>query len=283
MNHIEVTVECADERRREILLAELADFPFESFCEEADCLKAYIREADYRRTVARIDGYLKKTGYRYRSETIEDRNWNELWESNFEPIDIEGKCRIRAPFHPKNPAAEYELVIMPKMAFGTGHHATTYLMGAEIIDCRFDGQRGLDMGSGTGVLAMLAVLRGAERVDAVDIDDWAYRNASENIADNGMADRIRPLLGDRRAIEGKRYDYFPMDQELICSPSLKPIYEELPGWEGVDISDCKRFEDLPQNAQVYVQYLEDITGVPASVIAVGPDRDQTIFNGWEAR
>ena len=107
MNHIEVTVECADERRREILLAELADFPFESFCEEADCLKAYIREADYRRTVARIDGYLKKTGYRYRSETIEDRNWNELWESNFEPIDIEGKCRIRAPFHPKNPAAEY--------------------------------------------------------------------------------------------------------------------------------------------------------------------------------
>ena len=207
MNHIEVTVECADERRREILLAELADFPFESFCEEADCLKAYIREADYRRTVARIDGYLKKTGYRYRSETIEDRNWNELWESNFEPIDIEGKCRIRAPFHPKNPAAEYELVIMPKMAFGTGHHATTYLMGAEIIDCRFDGQRGLDMGSGTGVLAMLAVLRGAERMDAVDIDDWAYRNASENIADNGMADRIRPLLGDRSAIEGKRYDF----------------------------------------------------------------------------
>ena len=159
MNHIEVTVECADERQREILLAELADFPFESFCEEENCLKAYIREADYRRAVARIDGYLEETGYRHRSETIEDRNWNELWESNFEPIDIEGKCRIRAPFHPKNPAAEYDLVIMPKMAFGTGHHATTYLMGAEVIDCRFDGQRGLDMGSGTGVLAMLAVLR----------------------------------------------------------------------------------------------------------------------------
>lgn len=92
MNHIEVTVECADERQREILLAELADFPFESFCEEENCLKAYIREADYRRAVARIDGYLEETGYRHRSETIEDRNWNELWESNFEPIDIEGKC-----------------------------------------------------------------------------------------------------------------------------------------------------------------------------------------------
>ena len=224
MNHIEVTVECADERRREILLAELADFPFESFCEEADCLKAYIREADYRRTVARIDGYLKKTGYRYRSETIEDRNWNELWESNFEPIDIEGKCRIRAPFHPKNPAAEYELVIMPKMAFGTGHHATTYLMGAEIIDCRFDGQRGLDMGSGTGVLAMLAVLRGAERMDAVDIDDWAYRNASENIADNGMADRIRPLLGDRRRSKASATtSYWPTSTGTSCSPTWMPM------------------------------------------------------------
>lgn len=82
-------------------------------------------------------------------------------------------------------------------------------------------------------------------------------------------------------IEGKRYDYFPMDQALIGSPTLKPIYEELPGWEGIDISGCKRFEDLPQNAQSYVKYLEEITGAPASIIAVGPDRDQTIFNGWE--
>ena len=84
-------------------------------------------------------------------------------------------------------------------------------------------------------------------------------------------------------IDSKRYDYFPMDQALIGSQTLKPIYEELPGWEGVDISDCKRFEDLPQNAQSYVKYLEEITGVPASIIAVGPDRDQTIFNGWQQR
>lgn len=84
-------------------------------------------------------------------------------------------------------------------------------------------------------------------------------------------------------IDGQRYDYFPMDQELIGSPNLKPVYEELPGWEGIDISTCKRFEDLPANAQSYVKYLEEITGVPASIIAVGPDRDQTIFNGWEQR
>lgn len=114
MNHIEVTVECADERRREILLAELADFPFESFCEEADCLKAYIREADYRRTVARIDGYLKETGYRYRSETIEDgtervvgielrtdRHRGQVPHSRAVPSEKPG-CRIRAGHHAEN-------------------------------------------------------------------------------------------------------------------------------------------------------------------------------------
>ena len=200
MNHIEVTVECADERRREILLAELADFPFESFCEEADCLKAYIREADYRRTVARIDGYLKKTGYRYRSETIEDRNWNELWESNFEPIDIEGKCRIRAPFHPKNPAAEYELVIMPKMAFGTGNHETTYLMISEMLKLDLEGKELLDMGCGTAVLAILARLKGAKRVAAIDIDEWAYNNALENIRLNHTED-IQVALGGAEKIK----------------------------------------------------------------------------------
>mgnify|MGYP000787660215 CR=1 FL=1 len=200
MNHIEVTVECADERRREILLAELADFPFESFCEEADCLKAYIREADYRRTVARIDGYLKKTGYRYRSETIEDRNWNELWESNFEPIDIEGKCRIRAPFHPKNPAAEYELVIMPKMAFGTGNHETTYLMISKMLKLDLEGKELLDMGCGTAVLAILARLKGAKRVAAIDIDEWAYNNALENIRLNHTED-IQVALGGAEKIK----------------------------------------------------------------------------------
>lgn len=91
--------------------------------------------------------------------------------------------------------------------------------------------------------------------------------------------RIKVCVGYE--LDGKRYDYFPTDQQVICSPNLKPIYEELPGWEGIDISTCKRFEDLPSNAQAYVKYLEDITGVPASIIAVGPDRDQTIFNDWE--
>ena len=83
--------------------------------------------------------------------------------------------------------------------------------------------------------------------------------------------------------DGQRYDYFPMQHSVIYPKNVTPIYEELPGWEGVDISDCKKFEDLPANAQSYVKYLEEVSGVKASIIAVGPDRNQTIFNGWESR
>ena len=96
---------------------------------------------------------------------------------------------------------------MPKMSFGTGHHATTYLMAAEFMDVDFAGKSGLDMGSGTGVLSILAVKRGAVRVDAVDIDEWAYRNGTENIKANGMEGRIVPLQGDASLLAGKRYDF----------------------------------------------------------------------------
>ena len=195
----------------DVLAAELGEIGFESFTESEKGLLGYISEALYDKKTLDdklADFPLENTRIDYTSKWVESKDWNEEWEKNyFKPIRIGNECIIRASFHEAEPGYTYNIIIDPKMAFGTGHHATTYLMGAEIIDCRFDGQRGLDMGSGTGVLAMLAVLRGAERMDAVDIDDWAYRNASENIADNGMADRIRPLLGDRRAIEGKRYDF----------------------------------------------------------------------------
>ena len=195
----------------DVLAAELGEIGFESFTESEKGLLGYISEALYDKKTLDdklADFPLENTRIDYTSKWVESKDWNEEWEKNyFKPIRIGNECIIRASFHEAEPGYTYNIIIDPKMAFGTGHHATTYLMGAEVIDCRFDGQRGLDMGSGTGVLAMLAVLRGAERMDAVDIDEWAYRNASENIADNDMADRIRPLLGDRRAIEGKRYDF----------------------------------------------------------------------------
>ena len=122
-------------------------------------------------------------------------------------MDVEGRLRIRAPFHDPAPDGELEVVVMPKMSFGTGHHATTWLVSRAVLDLGVAGRAGLDMGSGTGVLSIVAVKCGALHVDAVDIDDWADANCRENIAANGVADRITPLLGDVRRIAGRRYGF----------------------------------------------------------------------------
>lgn len=191
----------------EILTAELAEWPFESFETADGLLKAYIPDERLADCKAEVDGLLARCGVAGRYVAIETQNWNALWESNFTPVEVEGRLRIRAPFHAPAPAGVREVVIMPKMSFGTGHHATTRLMAAATLDLGVAGRRGLDMGSGTGVLAIVAALCGAAHVDAVDIDPWADANCRENIAANGVADRVEPLLGDVSRIAGRRYDF----------------------------------------------------------------------------
>lgn len=206
MNYIEFAVSCPDSTAAEIAMAMLGDMGFDSFQQNGALLQAYIDENAFGEFRRDIEEYLKTAGYRYTCREIRQQNWNSLWESNFEPIDVDGRCMIRAPFHPVS-GAEYEVVIMPKMSFGTGHHATTHLMVSAILDHDLSGQRGLDMGSGTGILAILAVKRGAVHVDAVDIDEWAYGNSQENIATNGVEGKVTPILGDVSAIEGRHYDF----------------------------------------------------------------------------
>ena len=131
-----------------------------------------------------------------------------MWESNFEEVTIDGRAVIRAPFHAPHPEfGDLDIVIMPKMSFGTGHHATTRLMVEAVLDADVAGKRGLDMGSGTGVLAVVAVKRGAAGVDAVDIDDTACESCRENAAANGAADRIEVIEGDVRSVAARRYDF----------------------------------------------------------------------------
>ena len=207
MKYIELAVACADSTESEITTALLSDFPFDSFAEEQGWLKAYIREDDFRSNREEIERYLGQSGRKYELTEIPDRNWNTLWESNFEPIRIDSRCRIRAPFHAADPSFEYEIEIMPKMSFGTGHHATTRLMAAESLDSDFREQRGLDMGSGTAVLAILAAMKGAAHVDAIDIDPWSYTNGTENVAANGVSDRVTPALGDATLLRGRSYDF----------------------------------------------------------------------------
>lgn len=207
MDYVALNVACTGGEQAEILTAELADYAFESFETEGCVLKAYIRQDLLADCKAEIDALLVRYGVEGRYISIETQNWNALWESNFPAVDVEGRLLIRAPFHDPAPDGVPEVVVMPKMSFGTGHHATTWLMSRAVFDLGVAGRTGLDMGSGTGVLAIVAAKCGARHLDAVDIDDWADANCRENIAANGVADRIEPMLGDVRRIAGRRYDF----------------------------------------------------------------------------
>mgnify|MGYP000934864099 FL=1 len=207
MNYISLNIAFSDAMQAEILTAELADYPFESFEADAGTLKAYIPQEQLADCKGEVDALLARYGVQGRYIAIETQNWNAVWESNFPPVDVEGRLLIRAPFHEPAPAGVMEVVVMPKMSFGTGHHATTWLVSRAVLDLGVAGRRGLDMGSGTGVLSIVAAKCGAAHVDAVDIDDWADANCRENIASNGVADRIEPMLGDVGRIAGRRYDF----------------------------------------------------------------------------
>lgn len=207
MDYVALNIPVIGDEQAEILTAFLADWPFESFETEPGMLKAYIPRERLIDCKAQIDALLAENGVQGRYVAIETQNWNTLWESNFPSVEVEGRLRIRAPFHAPSPEGVMEVVLMPKMSFGTGHHATTWLMSRAVLDLGVAGRRGLDMGSGTGVLAIVAAKCGAEHVDAVDIDDWADENCRENIAANGVADRIEPMLGDVRRIAGRHYDF----------------------------------------------------------------------------
>ena len=207
MDYIALNIQTQDEEQSEILMALLSDWPFDSFDEQEKLLHAYIREKDYTDCRVQVEAQLNEMSVPFTVERIADRNWNEVWESNFEPIEVEGKCSIRAPFHTPRPDLPYDIVIMPKMAFGTGHHATTQLMVEEILDLPLQGLSGLDMGCGTAVLAILAMMRGAAHMDAIDIDEWAYINSGENVATNGFADRITTQQGDASLLAGRHYDF----------------------------------------------------------------------------
>ena len=184
----------------DLLCAVLADAGFESFQEQEDgLLDAYIPANVYDETALRaaLDGFpLPDTRLSYTWQEAEDRDWNEEWERNFfQPIVIAGRCVVHSTFHRDVPKAELDIVINPRMAFGTGHHETTGLVMAELLDMDLAGRRVLDMGCGTSILAILARMRGAAEADAVDIDEWCVNNSLENIALNGV-DHIRVRQGD---------------------------------------------------------------------------------------
>ncbi len=204
---LEITLAHPSEERQEIIIATLADMGFDSFdSENESILSAYIPSSEYDAHANDITLFRDTlTDASTELEDMEDVNWNAVWESNFSPIEVNDRCVVRAPFH-SVPKVEYDLVIMPKMSFGTGHHATTCLMLEHLLNRNIEGLRVLDMGCGTGVLAILAAKRGACHVDAIDIDEWAAENATENIAENNVTERVEVMLGDASLLKGRCYD-----------------------------------------------------------------------------
>ena len=171
----------------DILIAELSDRAYDSFLETETGFETYrdaaaFDEAQLRRV---LDKYRSQTSISYTLQTVEEQNWNEEWEKNFEPITIEDQCRVRATFHTSEPSYPYEIIINPKMSFGTGHHATTYLMLRTQLEINHQNKRVMDAGCGTGILSIMAEKRRAASVLAFDIEAWAVNNAQENFALNG--------------------------------------------------------------------------------------------------
>jgi ribosomal protein L11 methyltransferase len=190
----------------EILIAELGEKPFESFIETENGFSAYIQKELVTEDV--LDDIFLLTSPEFTiSFTIEEIaqvNWNEEWEKNFEPIDVDGKCHVRAPFHSKTDA-EFDIVIEPKMSFGTGHHETTHMMIQHLLETDVANMKTLDMGCGTAILAILAEMKGAKPIDAIDIDNWCYLNSIEN-AERNNCHEISVYEGDASLLKDKKYD-----------------------------------------------------------------------------
>ena len=198
----------ATEEQGEIIAAYLSEFPFDSFDYQDGVQGAYIPTSEIEECRADVESMLEEEGFvDYFFEDIEVENWNATWESDFEEVEVRGEVLIRAPFHQERPDYQgMEVIIQPKMSFGTGHHCTTQLMIEALLDGEIENKRVLDMGSGTGVLAIVAAKLGAERVLAVEIDDMAEESVRENIALNGVSEKVESICGDARAIEEREFD-----------------------------------------------------------------------------
>jgi ribosomal protein L11 methyltransferase len=208
MNYTKISfrIDPDTEENREILIAFLADSPIESFDADDNQLMAYIPGVQF--DVSDLDVVIDGLPFavQYSDEIIPDKNWNEVWEKNyFKRLLIANRCLIRAPFHKDYSPAEFELIIEPKMAFGTGNHETTSLVAEQILEMELNGKSVLDMGCGTGILGMLASLKGAKSVVAIDYDQWAYESTLENAQLNHIKN-LTAYMGDAQLLGNELYD-----------------------------------------------------------------------------
>ena len=190
----------------EILIAELGNIGFESFVETENGVTAYVQKEDWNEKVLEGIFVLNSDEFsiEYNLNEVAQTNWNEEWEKNFSPIQVDDLVSIRAPFH-ENPNLKFDIVIEPKMSFGTGHHETTHMMVQHLLQLNLENKKVLDMGCGTGILAIFAEMNGAKPIDAIDIDNWCYENSLENASRNNC-NHISVYEGDSSLLINKKYD-----------------------------------------------------------------------------
>ncbi|MDZ7613252.1 MAG: 50S ribosomal protein L11 methyltransferase [Flavobacteriaceae bacterium] len=229
----------------DILVAELGEEGFESFVETEKGISAFIQKKDWHKDILKNIRLLSSGEFRiaYTSEEIAQVNWNTEWEKNFEPIMVNNMVSVRAPFHEKTDLP-YEIVIEPKMSFGTGHHETTHMMIQQILTLELKDKTVLDMGSGTGILAIMAEMRGAKSVDAIDIDDWCYENALENTARNNCT-KVHVFKGDAALLADKHYDVIIANINRNVLLNDLPFYHKCLNKGGVLLLSGFYREDIP--------------------------------------
>ena len=234
---------------RDVLTARLGELGFESFMESSDGLKAFISEKDFSEVALNelLANQTSAVKITWSKEIIEDKNWNEEWEKNyFQPLLIADKCVVRAPFHREYPKAEYEVVIEPNMAFGTGNHETTSMMIEAILSEDLTGKSVLDIGCGTGILGILASMKGAEKITAIDISEWAVSGTKENAAFNRI-ENITVKQGNARLLGNESHD--------IIFANIQ---------RNVLLGDMKTYsENLKQGGKIFLSgfYLEDLKDI----------------------
>jgi len=251
----------------EILVAELGQKAFESFIETDFGVSAFVQKALWDETILEDIYILTSEEFKisYTVEEIEQVNWNEEWEKNFEPIEVDGKCHVRAPFHPKT-TAPFDIVIEPKMSFGTGHHETTHMMIQHLLETEVANKKTLDMGCGTAILAILAEMKGAKPIDAIDIDEWCYLNSIENAARNNCHE-ISVYEGDASLLEGRKYDL------IIANINRNILLNDL----AIYVS-C-----LNEKGLLFLSgfYREDIPAIDACCVELGLKLEKTLErNNW---
>ncbi|MCF1713142.1 50S ribosomal protein L11 methyltransferase [Flavihumibacter sp. RY-1] len=213
----QIRIPVKEQETREILIALLADTGYEGFEESREELLAYIPEEQY--DAAILSELLHPFGLTSETETIQQRNWNAEWEAGFQPVQVGNFCLIRADFHPGSDSVRHDLIITPKMSFGTGHHATTYQMVDAMQELDFTGKSVLDFGTGTGILAILAAKMGAVTVVAIDNDSWSIENTKENIERN-QVEGISVLELDR-------LDDLPVFDIILANINKRVVLEQI--------------------------------------------------------